>query len=93
VITADAGKEAVIYTMNIKDLHGGLFYSGFPVRDISSAVELPGGGKPVVYLLSTSFPAVPERSWSNLLPVDYRYRSRKVSLWRGVWRELEKDSR
>lgn len=78
-----------ILTLNVRDLYGGLFYTGLPVTSLRSAAELPRQEVKTVYLLSTDFPAAPERSWSNLLPLDFSYRRHKVNLWRGVWRHRE----
>jgi len=81
--------ERRILTLNVRDLYGGLFYSGYPVTALRSAAELPQSEETTVYLLSPNFPAAPERSWSNLLPLDFSYRKRKINLWRGVWRQRE----
>ena len=81
--------EHRILTLNVRDLYGGLFYTGLPVTSLRSAAELPREEVKTVYLLSPDFPAAPERSWSNLLPLDFSYRRHKINLWRGVWRHRE----
>ena len=76
----------VLYTLNVRDLNGGLFYTGIPVRKLAAAEELPRDDK-AVYLLCAEFPQSAERSWSNLLPQDYAYNGHPLALWKGVLRQ------
>ncbi len=75
----------VLYKGKILDLYGELYYAGVPVRKVLEFAELPPA-EPVVYLLSTEFPQLPERDWRNLLPPGYTYRGHRLSLWKGVLR-------
>ena len=84
--------ERRIFTLKVRDLYGGLFYSGVPVISLRSTAELPQSESPTVYLLSPDFPNAPERGWSNLLPLNFSYRKHKINLWRGVWRQRETGS-
>lgn len=74
---------AKLYKGNILDLYGELCYVGLPVAKIQELEELPLNDR-VVYLVDTEFPQYPERSWSNLLPPDFRYRGHRICLWKGV---------
>lgn len=75
-----------LYKGNILDLYGELCYVGLPVTKIQELDELPLNDR-VVYLVDTEFPQYPERSWSNLLPPDFRYRGHRISLWKGGLRQ------
>lgn len=75
--------ERIVYTRNIRNLTGELFYAGFPVCRLIAADELPAG-KTEVYLLSRDFPQSAAYSWENLLPKDYSYRERPLKLWKGT---------
>ena len=88
-LAAEPPAERRILTLNVRDLYGGLFYTGVPVTSLRSVAELPRQDVETVYLLSPDFPAAPERSWNNLLPLDFSYRRHKINLWRGVWRQRE----
>lgn len=88
-LAAEPPSERRILTLNVRDLYGGLFYTGIPVTSLRSAAELPQAEADTIYLLTPDFPTVPERSWNNLLPLDFSYRRHKINLWRGVWRHRE----
>lgn len=77
-----------LYKGNILDLYGELCYVGLPVVKIQELDELPLNDR-VVYLVDTEFPQYPERSWSNLLPPDFRYRGHRICIWKGVLRQPE----
>ena len=79
----DAAPQRIIYTRNIRNLTGELFYAGFPVRRLTAADELPAD-EGEVYLLSRDFPQSAAYSWENLLPKDYRYNRRPLMLWKGT---------
>ena len=79
-------KAAKLYKCDIRGFYGGLFYTGLPVYHLNTVTELPENA-PVVYLISTEFPQITDRNWSNLLPPNYTYQDQKISLWKGVLRE------
>ena len=82
------GNEDVskLYKCDIRGFYGGLFYTGKPVYHLNSVSELPENEK-TVYLISTDFPQMLNRNWSNLLPSNYTYQRQKISLWKGVLKE------
>ncbi len=80
--------DTVIYKSAIKDLYGECYYMGYRVKKIYSLQKLPKN-KEVIYLISTNYPQVPTREWTNLLPKDMRYRGRLICLRRGVLKKRQ----
>jgi uncharacterized protein (UPF0335 family) len=80
--------EKVIFKSEIKDLYGECYYMGYRVKKIYSLQELPKE-EDVIYLISTNYPQVPAREWTNLLPKDMRYRGFPVCLWKGVLKKRQ----
>ncbi|MBQ6353227.1 MAG: hypothetical protein IJJ28_08165 [Lentisphaeria bacterium] len=80
-----AAPGTVIYTRNVRNLTGGLFYAGFPVYRLTPAEGIPSGAEQI-YLLSGDFPQSSEYSWENLFPKDYTYNDHplKLKLWKGT---------
>jgi 4-amino-4-deoxy-L-arabinose transferase-like glycosyltransferase len=78
----------VIYKSAIKDLYGECYYMGYQVKKIYSLKELPKY-KEVVYLISTDYPPVPSREWTNLLTEERHYRGRPIGLRRGVLKKRQ----
>lgn len=77
--------HGTLYKSNILDLYGELFYAGAKVAKLQKLEDLPEKEE-TIYLISTEFPQYPDRSWSNLLPPNYSYRSHHLFLWKGVKR-------
>ncbi len=77
--------DTVIYKYDILDLFAESVYMKYPVQKISSLTILPKAEVPVVYVLSKSFPNLPERTWRSLLPESLYSRGSKFNLWRGEW--------
>lgn len=81
--------DETIYKSEIKDLYGECYYMGYQVKKIYSLKELPGD-KEVIYLISTNYPQVPSREWTNLLPPEKRhYRGRPIGLRRGILKKRQ----
>lgn len=80
-----AAPDTVIYTRNVRNLTGGLFYAGFPVYRLTAADGIPPGAEPL-YLLSGDFPQSGEYSWENLFPKDFTYNDQPLNLklWKGT---------
>jgi len=78
----------VIYKSAIKDLYGECYYMGYQVKKIYSLKELPKF-KEVIYVISTDYPQVPSREWTNLLPETKQYRGRPIGLRRGVLKKRQ----
>lgn len=76
-------KPAVLYKYGIVGMYSELHYSGQKIVQLQSLAELPQS-EPVVYVLATEFPQIPNREWSNLLPENYSAKKSKVMLWKGV---------
>ena len=73
-----------LYTLNVRDFNGGLFYTGLPVRRLDSAEEIPSRDREI-YLLCAEFPRSAEYSWSNLFKPGYVYNKKHpLALWKGV---------
>ena len=75
-----AAAGTVIYTRNVRNLTGGLFYAGFPVYRLTPADGIPPGAEPL-YLLSGDFPQSGEYSWENLFPKDFTYNDHPLNLY------------
>lgn len=80
--------DEVIYKSAIKDLYGECYYMGYRVKKIYSLLELPKD-KEVIYLISTDYPQLPTREWTNLLPENAEYRGRPIGLRRGVLKKRQ----
>ena len=79
----------VIFKSEIKDLYGECYYMGYRVKKIYSLKELPAD-KEVIYLISTDYPQVPSREWTDLLPEKKKqYRGRPIGLRRGVLKKRQ----
>ena len=79
----------IIYKSEIKDLYGECYYMGYQVKKIYSLQELPKD-KEVIYLISTNYPQVPTREWTNLLlPEKRQYRGRPIGFRRGVLKKRQ----
>jgi Dolichyl-phosphate-mannose-protein mannosyltransferase len=74
--------NTLIYKIDIVDLYGECYYSGYRVQRIISLNDIPDY-KPVIYLLSLGFPGMPERRWTNLFPPNKKYRGKDLRLWKG----------
>ena len=84
----DIPANEIIYKSAIKDLYGECYYMGYRVKKIYSLQELPKD-KEVIYLISTDYPQLPTREWTNLLPENAEYRGRPISLRRGVLKKRQ----
>ncbi|MBU8901999.1 MAG: glycosyltransferase family 39 protein [Victivallales bacterium] len=78
----------IIYKSAIKDLYGECYYMGYQVKKIYTLKELPEN-KEVIYLISTDYPQVPSREWTNLLPEKMQYRGRPIGFRRGVLKKRQ----
>ena len=85
----NAAAPAPVYKFNISDLYGECSLLNARIRKIASLEELPDNEE-VVYLLSTEFPQLPERNWTNVLPQDQTYRERRICFWKGVLRREDR---
>ena len=82
--TAMGGAEGrTIFTRNVRNLTGELFYSGFPVCRLVASDELPSD-EDEIYLLSRDFPQSAAYSWENLLPKDFSSNGQPLKLWKGT---------
>lgn len=82
--------EPTVYTRNIRNLNGGLFYAGVPVYRLDSGETFPIM-EPEVYLLSGEIPQFDGYSgWERM--GNYEYNNHPLALWRGrlVGAEAEK---
>ncbi len=61
-------------------------YMDCKVKRISSAADLPPKAKEV-YVIALEVPSVPERTWTNLLPPEERYKDKRLCLWKGVLKD------
>ena len=84
----DKAKNAILYKLDIVDLYSELFYADVKPIKIKNLSELPTKEQ-TIYILTTQFPQIPERSWTNLLPMGYSYNNNPLALWKGVLREQE----
>ncbi|MDD5729326.1 MAG: hypothetical protein PHV59_12260, partial [Victivallales bacterium] len=80
--------DELIYKSAIKDLYGECFYMGYRVKKVQSLNELPRH-KEVIYLISTEYPQLPTREWTNLLPETMQYRGRPLGLRRGILKKRQ----
>ncbi len=80
--------KGTLYKANIADLYGPLYYTHAPVVKLSDPENLPDDEK-VVYLLGETFPLQKNRSWRNLLPLDYKYQEHSLGLWMGTRNEKD----
>lgn len=85
-----AAEPAQVCKFNIADLYGECSLLNARVRKVASLEELPDTAE-TVYLLSTEFPQLPERNWTNLLPQDRTYRGRRICFWKGVLRRADRE--
>lgn len=86
-LAGESGAD-VLYTLNLRNFYGGLFYTGLPVRRLAAPEDIPrGDGDRVIYLLCAEFPRSAEYSWSNLFRPDYKYNKHPLALWKGVPRQ------
>ena len=85
----NAAAPATVCKFNIADLYGECSLLNARIRKIASLEELPDNEE-TVYLLSTEFPQLPERNWTNLLPQDQTYRERRICFWKGVLRREDR---
>lgn len=91
----DAAKldpQFIVYKSDILDLYGECRYLGTRVQKIEALSELPQSAD-TVYLLTTEFPQLPERNWTNLLAPDRVYLRHRLCLWKGVLRRDQVGSR
>ena len=84
----DKAKNAILYKLDIVDLYSELFYADVKPMKIKNLSELPKEEQ-TIYILTTQFPQIPERSWTNLLPMGYSYNNIPLALWKGVLREQD----
>ena len=87
-----AAADTVIYTRNVRNLTGGLFYAGFPVSRLASTENIVSDADQKIYLLSAGFPQSGEYSWENLFPKDFTYNNQPLKLWKGIPSRSENDS-
>jgi hypothetical protein len=83
--------NTVIYKYDMHDLFSESVYMDYPVQKISSLTLLPKSEAAVVYVLSRSFPNMPERTWRSLLPESLFSRGKKFNLWRGEWQQQNEE--
>jgi hypothetical protein len=72
--------------LDIVDLYGELYYADVKPIKIKNLTELPKKEK-TIYILTTKFPQIPERSWTNLLGPGFQYNNNPLALWKGVLRD------
>ena len=81
---ASAGRT--LYTRNIRNLTGGLFYSKVSIRRLDPTEELPEGEEEIYLLSGEKYPQSPGDNryiWDNLLSDDYDYNGHPLRLWKG----------
>lgn len=77
-------ESETIYKLNIRGLYGELYYLNQPIQEIDNLNDLPKNE--VIYLLTTSFPQLPERSWVKLMEmklVDAKEDEKALQLYSG----------
>ena len=89
------GEVRMIYTQNVRNLNGGLFYAGVKVRRLGYG-ETFSGNEQEVYVLSGEFPQFPGYGgWTKVPPPqgavqgDFVYNEHPLTLWKG--RKNDKD--
>lgn len=82
---ARSGPDQTVYKSGIIDLYAECRYLDQKIQKINTLGDLPESPR-VVFLLSTEFPQLPERTWTNLLPPDLAYMRNRLRLWKGVLR-------
>ncbi len=83
-----------LYKYNVNDLFSESVYMRYPIKKIMQLSSLPKAEEPVVYVLSASFPDLPERSWRSLLPQQSGGGRRgQCNIWRGEWQGIEQAER
>ncbi len=70
----------------ISGLYSECSYLGCRVRKINSVKDLPARGREI-YVIASEVPSVPERTWTNLLQPETKYKDKRICLWRGVLKE------
>ena len=86
VRAAVGASDRVIYTRNISNLTGGLFYSKVRIYRLGAADELPEGEEEIYLLGDEKYPQFPGDSryiWVNQLPDNYAYNGHPLKLWKG----------
>ena len=81
--------DEVVYKFNLSGLHTEMVYMDVPGRRIDNLLLLPGDKKQV-FVLSSTFPQLSSRNWSNLLPENTLYRDNPINLWKGELKAEEK---
>ena len=82
-----ASPSLVVYKDSaISGLFSECEYMNCKVRKINSVSDLPAKAKEV-YVIALEVPSVPERTWTNLLPPEEKYKDRRLCLWKGVLKE------
>jgi hypothetical protein len=85
-LAKDNAKNPILYKLDIVDLYGELYYADVKPIKIKNLTELPKKEK-TIYILTTKFPQIPERSWTNLLGPGFQYNNNPLALWKGVLRD------
>ena len=81
------GEVRVVYTQNVRNLNGGLFYAAVPVCRLGYEESFPDAEQEV-YVLSGEFPLFPEYGgWSKVR--EFVYNGHPLTLWKG--RKNDKD--
>lgn len=76
---------SMVYKYDFNDLFAEGVYMKMHLWKLNSLEVLPKAEVPVVYLLSSEFPQLPERNWRGLLAAPLENRHRKLYLWKGEW--------
>ena len=84
----DKATNPILYKLDIVDLYSELYYANVKPIKIKDLSELPKKEK-TIYILTTKFPQIPERGWTNLLPQGYTYNNNPLALWKGILKEDE----
>ena len=83
----------VVYKdMRISGLYGECYYMGCKIKKLRSYKELPKR-EHEVFVLSTEVPALPDRTWVNLLPARASYRDTRICLWKGTLTASARDKK
>lgn len=85
-VMGEAPAGRTLYTRNIRNLTGGLFYSKVPIRRLEAAEELPEGEEEIYLLSGEKYPQSPGDNryiWDNQFPDDYVYNGHPLRLWKG----------
>jgi hypothetical protein len=86
VRAALGASDRVIYTRNVRNLTGGLFYSKVRIYRLGATDELPEGEEEIYLLGGENYPQFPGDSryiWENKLPENYVYNGHPLKLWKG----------